>query len=476
LLSKSWSLVAAGLALAVPSTIYAGTVMTENLFYPLFLTAALGILSALERPSGRRQLVAIGLIGLALMTRAQAAALLAAFVTAIVVVSAADVQGERLRLRAFVQGLRRYLTTWIVLGGGFAGLVGWAMLHGRSPLSVTGDSQNLWRQEYSVGAVARWFFYHVAELDLYVGILPFAAFLVLITFAFSRTDRTLRVFALASLSIVFWLLLTVAAFTSGLTKYDPNAVTHVEDRYTFYVVPLLLIALCAWVSQRISTSARKAAIAGLLAGTAVLALPYEDLIRDNAVPDAVAFLPWSTNPEGSLVAMPHVLATIGAISLSLAGLFYLLRPPRLSFVAPLLVLLLFITVSGSAERWYHVEGAAASPGPRLDWIDRAIGQDADAVVIWSGRGRPHLIWENEFFNRSVGRVYYLREPSWAGLPETKLAARRDELVDDAGKPLRARFALVDPWVILRGRVVARDGENGMRVYRLSGGIARIAAK
>ena len=478
LLPRSWSLVAAALAVAVPSTVYAGTVMTENLFYPLFLTAALGILSALERPTARRQLFALGVIALALLTRAQAAALLAALVTAIVAVSAADLQDERPRLRAFLRGLRRYLTTWIVLGGGFAALIGWATLHGRSAISIMGDSQNLWRQQYPVGEVARWFFYHAAELDLYVGILPFAAFLVLLTFALSRTDRTLRIFALGSLSIVFWLLLTVAAFTSGLTKYDPHASSHVEDRYTFYLVPLLVIALCAWVSGRVPGSARKAAVAGLLAGTAVLALPFQDLIRDNAVPDAVAFLPWSTNPEGSIVAMPHVLLTVAAVALSLAGLFYLLRPPRLPFVGPLLVLLMFLTVLGSAERWYHVEGAAASPGPRPDWIDAAIGQKAQAVVIWSGRGQPHLVLENEFFNRSVGRVYYLREPSWAGLPETKLVLRRktDELVDDAGRPLRARFALVDPWVVLRGRVVAREPKSGMRVYRLSGGIARIAAQ
>jgi hypothetical protein len=479
LLPRSWSLVAAALALAVPSTVYAGTIMTENLFYPLFLAAALGILSALDRPSARRQLVALALIALALLTRAQAAALLAAFVTAIVTVAAADVRDERLRLRAFLRGLRRYLTTWIALGAGFAGLVGWAILHGRSTVSVAGDSQNLLRQQYSIGEVTRWFFYHLAELDLYAGVLPFAAFLILMTFAFSRADRTLRIFALGSLSIIFWLLLTVAAFTSGLTKYDPNAASHVEDRYTFYVVPLLVIALCAWVSQRVPSSTRKAAVTAVLAGGLVLALPYEDLIRDNVVPDAVAFLPWVVNPHGAVVARPHIVALVALVMFSLAGLFFLLRPPRLPRLAPLLVLLYFGSMLLIAENWYHVEGtAAATARPDKAWIDHAVGPKTEVVAIWSGRIAPHLILENEFFNRSVGRVYYLRGPTWAGIPEEKLIAspRSGVLVDPAGRPLRARFALVDPWVVLRGRVIARDRTSGMRLYRLNGHTAQISAQ
>ena len=478
LLAKPWSLVAAALALAVPSMVYTGMVMTESLFYPLFLLASLGIVRALERPSAGRQLVALGVIGLALATRAEAVALLAALVTAIVAMCAVDAAEEHRRLRALRRCLARYTATWVGLAGGLAGLIGLESARGRSPFALFGDAQGLWHQHYSLTEVARWFLYHLAELDLYVGVLPFAAFLVLATFAWSRRDRPLRIFAIASLSIVFWLLLTVAVFTSSLTRYDPHADSHVIDRYTFYVVPLLLIALLAWITQRAPGSGRKAAVAALLAGGLVLALPYKDLIHDNSVPDTLGFLPWSTNRHGSIVAMPHVAATVGVISLSLAGLFYLLRPPRLPFVAPLLVFLLFFTAFGSAQRWYHLEGAAASPGPRHDWIDAAIGQKAEAVVIWSGRGRPHLIWENEFFNRSVGRVYYLREPSWAGLPEQKLIVRRRSglLVDEAGRPLRARFALVDPWVVLRGRIVARERTSGMRLYRLTGPSAQISAQ
>jgi hypothetical protein len=72
----------------------------------------------------------------------------------------------------------------------------------------------------------------------------------------------------------------------------------------------------------------------------------------------------------------------------------------------------------------------------------------------------------------------LREPTWAGLPEQKLAVNRRTglIVDGNGKPLQARFALVDPWVVLRGRVVARDRKSGLRLYRLPGNRAQIAAQ
>ena len=49
------ALVVAALTVAVPSMLYTGTVMTENVFYPLFLLAALALVTTLERPTPARQ-------------------------------------------------------------------------------------------------------------------------------------------------------------------------------------------------------------------------------------------------------------------------------------------------------------------------------------------------------------------------------------------------------------------------------------
>src|SRR4051812_23888642 len=180
LLPRSWSLVAAGLSVMLPSTVYAGTIMTENLFYPLFVGASLMIVLALERPTAAHQLGALGLIGLAFLTRTQGIALVPAFVTAIGAVCITDALDERSRFRAVRRGLRGFLATWTALATAFVAVLCLEALRGRSVLSDFGDGQGSLQQNYNLGAVAKWFLYHLAELDLYVGVLPFAAFLILI--------------------------------------------------------------------------------------------------------------------------------------------------------------------------------------------------------------------------------------------------------------------------------------------------------
>ena len=55
------ALVAAALALLIPSVLYTGMLMTENAFYPLFLLTALVLVLTLERPTPLRQLILLGL-------------------------------------------------------------------------------------------------------------------------------------------------------------------------------------------------------------------------------------------------------------------------------------------------------------------------------------------------------------------------------------------------------------------------------
>ncbi len=82
LLAPGPSLAAAVLTVALPSFAYTGTVMTENVFFPLFLTAALMLVLVLEQPTWRRQLALFGLVGLLFATRVQAVAFLPAIVIA----------------------------------------------------------------------------------------------------------------------------------------------------------------------------------------------------------------------------------------------------------------------------------------------------------------------------------------------------------------------------------------------------------
>ena len=102
------------------------------------------------------------------------------------------------------------------------------------------------------------------------------------------------------------------------------------------------------------------------------------------------------------------------------------------------------------------QGITATP---RDWVDAAVGRNADVAFVFSGQDKTHhpdTLWENEFYNRSIGPVYDLRQPSMGGLPETKVTERADGVLLADGKPVRHRYVLSEESVPLAGAVVARD--------------------
>jgi Dolichyl-phosphate-mannose-protein mannosyltransferase len=479
LVTRGWAIATAALCLAIPSLAYTGVVMTENLFFPLFVASVWGVVRALETPTVKRQLGALVLIGLALLTRPEAVALVPALLTAIALMAVGDAAAAdaRPRAREAFRSAARFWPSYLMLSVVALAVVARPLARGQSPSAAFGDASVVWHASYSVGGVARWFVYHLGELDLYSGILPFAAFLVLCSLVFDRSDRGVRVFGAAAGSAVLWLLLTTAAFVSSVSSYDVHTTSRIVDRYTFHALPLLLIALVAWLRQRLPASIVKIVIAAAVAGVLPLVVPYSTYVRNDEIPDAFGLLPWAVRRGPALVAAPHVELRVALISFVLACLFVLLRPPRMpSLVASLVALVMIAVLSTAVVRTHATSSFAALwIGSDTGWVDEAIGPNADVPVIWSGRGDPHVVWENEFFNRSVGTVYYLRQPSWEGLAEQKLVVRRGTLVDGSGAPLRVRYALADPWVVLRGRVIGRDETSGMRLYRLDGRPARIGA-
>ena len=55
-----------------------------------------------------------------------------------------------------------------------------------------------------------------------------------------------------------------------------------------------------------------------------------------------------------------------------------------------------------------------------DWIDRTLPSGAKAAFLWTGRTDRFTVNQNEFFNRAVGPVYYVTDPTPGGLPETRV--------------------------------------------------------
>jgi hypothetical protein len=446
------SLAAAVLTVSVPSLVYTGTLMTENAFYPVFVLVALTMVLWLERPTVLWTVLLIAACVLAYLTRTQAIALLPAVLTAPLLLSGR---------RAF----REYRLLYGLAGAGVLLVVVVQAARGASPLGVLGAYEAARNSHYSVGEVARWFLDHVAELDLSLGVLPFAAF-VLLALVSRRLQRPDRVFLAASVALSFWLVLEVAIFASQAS------VNRIEERNMFYVAPLFLIALLVWIDRGLPRPSVATTVAVAVAAALPGALPYADLIGLSAVSDTIALLPlWTLSDSG--IGLQNIGLVVVCASI-LAGLLFLVVPRRYALVLPLLVLAYFAISQKPIEGKQRTASIgslfAGITVPQRDWIDRAVGPHADVVAIWSGNTDRYAIWENEIFNRSVGTIYDTGEPLAGDLPETPL--RTDRLTGlmrtSNGKPVRAAYVLTDGTVSLQGRVVARDERKGMLLYAVHG--------
>ncbi len=445
------SLAAAALAVAVPSMVYTATLMTENAFYPIFLTAMLAFVLWLEQPSPVRTCLLVGVCLVAFLTRAEAVAFLPAVLTAPVLLSGSA-------------GLRRYRPMYWLAAAGVAGVVAVQLARGASVYGVFGAYRAAGSSHYSAGEVARWFLYHVSELDLSLGVFPFAA-LVLLGLSLRRLPGPRRTFVAASVSIAFWLVLEVAIFASAQSF-------RVEERNMFYVAPLFLIALLVWVDSGLPRGTTAATAAIVVAAALPGALPYASLVGLNAISDTIALL-----PLGSLVESGLGLDDVGLVvvcSCAVAGLVCLLVPRRYALVLPLAVLAYFAVSQQAIERKHRQESELSLFGgitaPHRDWIDRRVGSGAHVSVVWTGNTDKFTIWENEIFNRSLGTIYRTGAPLPGDLAETPVTIdrRTGYLHGPTGALVRARYALTDGSLALAGTVIAEDRLKGMLLYRIGG--------
>jgi hypothetical protein len=472
-LSSRLSLLAAALALAVPSLLYTGTIMTENAFYPAFAVCFLLMLLVLERPTALRQAAALATIGLAFLIRAQAVALVAAFVTAIVLMCLGDARLEnRLTTRGVIRRLDAFRVTWIAFGAGLVVVFVGALVRGKSPSTVLGAYGGLAEKSYSFPDVTRWFVLHVAELDLYLGILPMAALLVLAWEAFTSKEmaRSLRLFAILATSAAFWMTLVVAATVSYLSS---GGVGRIEERNLFHVAPLFLIALVAWLARGLPRPWPAAALAAVAAGALPGAISYNSFANLSALSDTLVLIPlWNIVFFGHVQA--ESLPVLVLLCSTAAAALFLVWPRRAVLVPAVLVLAWFVLLQVTLERQIAATSRGVLSqglGARREWIDEAVGGNADVAMLWTGQPGPMTVLQNAFFNRSVHPFYGLD----GAVPPTGILSQRAATIDPAtgavqsdGSPVRAEYALADPTLELEGSAVARDPLTGLVIYRLPG--------
>jgi Dolichyl-phosphate-mannose-protein mannosyltransferase len=468
LLDRRVSLFVAALTVAVPGMAYTTRVMTENLFYPLFLTAVLAIAAALERPTTRRQVLALAAVAVACLGRAQAIALLPAFLSAALVVETLELRRGRADswARALGGAARRYAVT---CGAGVAALVA-AAAYTQRPSFRAAHGQLY--EEASLADLPRWIVYHVAELDLAVGVIPFAAFLALLPVA--RTgSRALLAFTALTGAAVAWSVLLVA----GLAAHE--GVARIQERYLFYVTPLFLIALFVWLRPGSERRARTAVVAAAVAAILPAALPLGSVLDYRAYASTMALIPWL--PARESLGPGAVTAMIVGFAAAAGLVFVLLRRVRPGYLVVFAVANLAVLSLYSHGTYVSLSNLASNAGigsAERDWIDGAVGPAANVTVVWSGvpddRAGWRTVWQAEFFNRSVRDVVALGAPMpHLYAPPVHLSGRA--LRDLAGAPVTAQFVLADSRLGLQGTVVATNPSVHQTVYRVDGPVRLVSA-
>jgi hypothetical protein len=464
-ISVPGSLLVAALTVAVPSLGYTATVMTENLFYPLALLSAWATLRVLEQPSWRRAALVLAVLAAALLTRLQGIALVAAAVTAPLVLAPFDDRWRR---------PRTYLPLVAPIAAAAVAAVVVQLARGSSLRGLLGAYSVVTDAGYDAARALHYWLWHLEELTLYVGVVPVAALLVILVRVRSLPAPARRQLAV-TLASIFWLSLVVAVFAS-------EHAGRIQERNLFFVAPLLFVALLVWVEHPEARD-RRVSVPALAAAVALAVLfPYTTFIDTPAISDTFALLPlwWGFGhlPFGSIWGTVLIGALAGAA-------LFLVVPSRALVVVPVAVLAYLAVMSGAvwdghAQRSIRGAGIGAlfqgiRSVPR-DWIDGAVPTGATVGAVFTGVADRYTVNENEFFNRRVGPVYYIGGKTQENVPgETEVRLGADGVLRRTdGSPLRDRYVLADGSLEVDGALVARDEGWAISLWRVAGPVVRRA--
>jgi hypothetical protein len=219
--------------------------------------------------------------------------------------------------------------------------------------------------------------------------------------------------------------------------------------------------------------------AAIVAGALPAALPFSQLVKGARV-DSLALVPWA-NTLVSAGAVPLVMTVFAAILSTLVFAPRHFMPILISIVA------LNFVVIGSAVAWHVRESARLLADVRIHqtWIDDAVGPSANVAAVWFPNRiacvpfsrwykRELSLWENEFFNRKIGRLYYVGQPL-DPLPSKRLVIDRATgvLTSVVAGDFVPRYLAVGEEVRLDAPVVARDRQTRTVLYRVRAPIRAI---
>jgi Dolichyl-phosphate-mannose-protein mannosyltransferase len=471
LVSPWWAVLAAGLAVAIPSSISVGTVMTESMS---FLTAAIALYAtmlALERPTMGRQLLLLAAIAVAVLTRSQLGILYVGWLVALGL-HWWTVPGARMSLRKLWPSALPLLAA--------VGLLAAKVASGSSPRDSLGAYWELWRG-YSPFGVTKWLVYHLADIEIYLAVIPFAV-TPIVLYELIRRGRAGSVvdsaFAALFLASNATGLLVVAAFTSTPWGYD-----RLHDRYAFYLLPLWLIVFVIWLADGLPRPLVATAIGVGLALVLPAILPFRQLANEAGI-DTVPGALWVWIEQQ--VAGPGPLSGSRLLAVFVIGLLAttVFVPRRYGLGLAGAVLCVFVVTGALAwERLIDApEDDVFRGGLERAWVDAAVSDDARVTKIYidtdcSSALTRHALFLTEAFNASVDRAAHIGDSTPDGLPIERVdVGPGGALLLSPGNQLDAEYVYTQPGVELDGERVATGTNAELVLWRVDGPVAVVGAE
>jgi hypothetical protein len=441
LVRPAYALTVAAATVTTGGMLYHGYLMSEALAYPVFLLAVGACVRALASPSPRRDALAVAVLGVAVLTRAQFVVLPAVFVLAILLVG---------------RPLRRHRTALAALGIG-------ALLALIAGSGLLGFYRGAGELDYPLGGVIRWTGWTAALLPFAAGLL-IAPGAVLGLWSGLRRPRLAdeRAFALITVLLVVLMPLQAGLIASGESRKP-------FERYVFYLVPLLFVAFFAYAERGRAALRSTAAAAAALAALA-LVVPFGSLALDAFSFDSPtlsgveALGRWTS--QGDAAALVGALGVLGALAATL-----LRRRPLLLGIGSVVIAFAVGVAAYSGDRRITQRTLDSLAPSQPDWLERAGIGDADVLVLPGGS--LHSGWVLESWNRNVRRTYHLGDVPDDQLPFTETGLRPDGTVSTVGgEPVRSRYLVVDDSSTradLVGERVLRP-RAGLTLYRTAGAL------
>ncbi len=472
--SRGWALVAAALAVLVPSSVYAMGVLTESVAYLAFAFALLAMTRVIERPSITRQVVALGAIAIAAGVRTQFLLLAPVYVAVLL--------GSALVLPSSGTWLRRLWPTAVVVALVGLGLVAF-LATGGSFADLLGSYDVLWRR-YDLGELTRWGVRHLGLFVLYVVVAP----VVVAPIELRRWWRRGRAGSAPHTALLLLTVLataaTIAVVAAFATTTYAGGVLH--DRGLFYAAPLWFIVLCGWLSSGMPRPVAALATGGVIAFALVAALPYT-FVR-TILWETVALEPWQFVERGNPAGTPFsgreamILFTLVAI----AAVVFVPRASRWTIVALVSGMLLFT----SSLAWAHaLEGSQSindsvfAPGDDRSWLDAIVppGTSATLLTIDTVPCHRDVVTRSarltEFFNDAVGPGAHLEDLIDPLAPPDRLVVLRGRVLVDAetGAPLHADVVVAPAEVRIRGTRLGSGTRAPLVAWRTDGSTVEVVS-